>query len=48
MSNFIFMLGVCVLCQSISGKIQSDALVVLCVVAVFADVWSYLFWRNIL
>jgi hypothetical protein len=46
MSNFIFMLGVGVLCKSISIKFQLDLIGVLCVIGASVDLWSYLFWRK--
>jgi len=43
MSNFIFMLGVSLLCTSISNKVPTDVLGVSCVVAALVDAWACLF-----
>ena len=46
MSNFIFMLGVGILSQSISNKVPTDLLGVLCVVAALVDSYSFFVWRK--
>ena len=46
MSNFIFTLGIGVLCHTISNKIQVDSVGVMCVLGAFMDFWSYLFGGN--
>lgn len=46
MSNFIFMLGIGLLCSSISDKVPTDVLGVSCVVAALVDAWSFLFRRK--